>query len=92
MIKDRIKLLHRIAVLQDTSMDMETIKDVPFSGSGQENGSYYFVKKPNLPDNISITEHQEPYFQESIPAGIQDVSLIDDEEFEEMLKKDYKDK
>jgi len=57
-----------------TSLDMETINDTPFAGSGQENGPYYFVKKPDLPLNIDPTAPQHPHFQVDAP----DVLSLDD--------------
>jgi len=57
-----------------TSLDMETIKDAPFDGSGQENGPYYFVKKPNLPLNADFTNPQHPHFQEDAPQNKHDTN------------------
>lgn len=61
----------KLSILQDVQLDMETIKDVPFSGSGQENGPYYFVKKPDLPLNADYTSPQHPHFQEDPPNDLQ---------------------
>jgi hypothetical protein len=53
-----------MSINSGTSLDMETIRDAPFSGSGQENGPYYFVKKPDLPLNVNPATPQHPHFQE----------------------------
>lgn len=61
------------------SIDMTTIRDVPFSGSGQENGPYYFVLKPGVQRDYDFTTTQQPKFQVDPPNNLDcnDLSFTD---------------